>query len=74
MAMTTLLAKAFKTASALPNTLHDELAREVLREIEWERKWEASLKAPSHKLGLLAERARAEYRAGKTSEAGFGDL
>lgn len=42
--MTTLLSKAFKKASTLPENLQDELAQEVIEEIEWEKKRDSTLK------------------------------
>jgi hypothetical protein len=63
--MTTLLSKAFKTASGLPDSLQDELARELLEELEWEQKWGSSLKNSSDNIDMLAEQAFCEYRTGK---------
>jgi hypothetical protein len=72
--MTTLLSKAFKKASGLPESLQDELARKLLEELEWERKWETSIKNSSDKIDRLAEQALHEYKAGKTSEIGIDEL
>ena len=72
--MTALLSKAFEKASDLPEKLQDELAREVMEEIEWEKKWNSSLAKTSDKIDELAQKALDEYRAGKTTEAGFDEL
>jgi hypothetical protein len=52
--MTTLLSRAFKKASGLPENLQNELAQELLEELEWERKWESSLKNSPEKIDKLA--------------------
>ena len=72
--MTTLLSKAFKKASGLPDSLQDQLARQLLEELEWERKWEPSIKNSSDKIDKLAEQALHEYKAGETSEIGIDEL
>jgi hypothetical protein len=72
--MTTLLSKAFKKASGLPDSLQDQLARELLEDLDWEGKWETSLKNSSDKIDKLAEQALHEYKTGKTSESGIDEL
>ncbi len=72
--MTTLLSKAFKKASGLPDSLQDQLARQLLEELAWEQKWETSLKSSSDKIDKLAEQALHEYKAGDTSENGIDEL
>jgi hypothetical protein len=60
--MTSLLEQAFKQAA------------QQLTDMESERQWgEAFNKAPD-KLELLAEQALEEYKAGKTTVAGFDEL
>jgi hypothetical protein len=72
--MTTLLSKAFKKASVLPDSLQDELARELLVEMEWEKKWVASLKNSSEKIDSLARQALQEFKSGKTTAVGIDEL
>jgi hypothetical protein len=72
--MTALLEQAIKRAATLPDDLQDALAREFLQEIEWESQWDATLENSQDALDKLTEKAMAEFRAGKTIEAGFDEL
>ena len=72
--MTKLLAEAFEKASALPETLQDELARQLLEELAWEGKWDRTLAESADAIDTMAAEALKEYRAGRTREMGFDRL
>lgn len=72
--MTTLLARAFEKANALPEELQDEIARELTEEIEWELRWDKTLADTQEQLDHLAEKALREHREGRTQEIGFDEL
>jgi hypothetical protein len=72
--VTKLLAEAFEEASRLPDDLQDQLARDLLDELAGEGRWDRALAESGDKLDALAERAVAEYEAGRTKEAGFDEL
>lgn len=70
--MTKLLTEVFEKASRLPESVQDQLARDLLDELAWESRWERTLAGSRSKLDQLAEKAVAEYEAGRTKEAGPG--
>lgn len=72
--MTKLLAEAFEKVSRLPETLQDQLARELLDELAWESRWDEALAESHSRADQLAEKAVAEFKAGRTKEAGFDEL
>ncbi len=72
--MTKLLTEVFEKASRLPESLQDQLARELLDELASESRWERTLAESQDKVDRLAEKAVAEYKAGRTKEAGFDEL
>ena len=72
--MTKLLAEVFEEASRLPEKLQDQLARELLDGLAWEGRWETTLAESRSKVDRLAEKAIAEFKAGRTKEAGFDEL
>ncbi len=72
--MTKLLTEVFERASRLPESLQDQLARELLDELASESRWERTLAESQDKVDRLAEKAVAEYKAGRTKEAGFDEL
>ena len=72
--MTKLLAKAFQTASKLPENLQDELAQQLIDELASEARWEQTLAESTSKLDAMAEKALGEHRAGRTKEMGFDEL
>lgn len=67
--MTELLARAFDTASQLPELDQDELARQLLAELADEARWDATLQRTQDQLERLADRALEQFRAGRTSPA-----
>ena len=72
--MTKLLAEVFEEASRLPEGLQDQLARELLDGLAWESRWDKALAGSHGKVDQLAEKAIAEYEAGRTKKAGFDEL
>lgn len=71
--MTKLLAEVFEKVSRLPESLQDQLARDLLDELAWESRWEGALAESRSKVDQLAEKAVAEYKAGRTKESGFDE-
>jgi hypothetical protein len=69
--VTKLLKKAFERASRLPETDQDALAVILLEEMEDEKRWQEAFRRGEAKLAELAEEARAEYRAGRTTPLDF---
>ena len=64
--MTTLLEKAFKEASTLPELEQNALARWLIDEIIAEKKWERVFAESEDVLDILADEALKEYSDGKT--------
>jgi len=72
--MTTLLTKAFERASQLPEQVQDEIASVLIEEIDSELRWEQQFAKSSGMLSTMGAKALADYKAGKTREAGFDEL
>ena len=73
--MTTLLAKAFESASTLPPSLQDELARELLEEVNFEKMWQKEFASgKTSVIDEMAKQALEEFNAGKTIEAHWDQL
>ena len=72
--MTRLLAKALEEASRLPETLQDEIAERLLDDIHGEEQWDETLARSADALEKLADRALADFRAGRTRKMGFDEL
>ena len=66
--MTTLLEKAIKKISDLPETEQDAIAGLILKEIEDEVNWYNKFKKSRNELSILADEARKEYKDGKTKQ------
>jgi hypothetical protein len=66
--MTRLMEKAVEALRALPEEQQDAVAGFVLSEIETDRKWAATSLQHGDKLRKLADEARADFQAGRTSE------
>ena len=64
--MTTLLEKAVKKISNLPEPEQDEIAKIILDEIEDEEVWSNKFKNTQSNLSVLADEARKEFQTGKT--------
>jgi len=72
--MTELPAKAFQEASKLSHQMQDELAQRLLDDLVGESQWDATLARSQDQLGRLADKALAEFRAGKTVKMGIDEL
>lgn len=66
IAMTALLEKAFKQASALPKAKQEAIGALILEEIASESRWDAQFAGSQDALARLAEEAVSEFNAGKT--------
>lgn len=66
--MTQLLEKAVKRLSSLPESEQDALASQILSELDSEKRWDALFASSQDMLAEMAAEARAEDRAGKTTE------
>ena len=64
--ITTLLEKAFKDASKLPEIEQNSLARWLIDEIIAEKQWEKTFAESEDMLEKLANEAISEHEAGKT--------
>lgn len=72
--MTRLLAQAIEEASRLPETLQDEIAERLLDDIHGEEQWDQTLARSADALETLADRALADFKAGRTKQMGFDEL
>ncbi len=72
--MTELLVKAFQEASKLSHEMQDELAQRLLDDLLGESKWDSTLARSQDQLDKLADKALAEFRAGRTVEMGIDEL
>jgi hypothetical protein len=72
--MTELLNKAFEEAQKLPEKSQDELAQQVLKDIGGESKWDETLGKSQDLLAALADKAREDFKAGRTKKIGFDEL
>jgi hypothetical protein len=72
--MTTLLEKAFKKASILPNDIQDEIAEQLLEDIESEEKWQTAFINSQDKLEKLADKALEDFKSGKGKHMGIDEL
>lgn len=72
--MAKLLAKAFQETSKLSHEMQDELAQRLLDDLVGKTQWDTTLERSQDQLGRLADKALAEFRAGKTVEMGIDEL
>lgn len=72
--MTTRLAKAFEEASRLPDEVQDEIAERLLEEIAGEELWDETFAKTPDLLEKLADKALADFKAGRTRKMGFDEL
>jgi len=75
--MTALLQKAFEQAAQLPDALQDDVATqllEALEDIQGEMRWNDAFRRSEDLLEKLADRALAQFEAGKTQRKGFDEL
>lgn len=66
--MTRLMEKTVEALRSLPEEQQDAVAGFVLSEIESNRQWAATSSQYAEKLRKLADEAREDFRAGRTSE------
>jgi hypothetical protein len=66
--MTRLMEKAVEALRSLPEEQQDAVAGFVLSEIEADHRWAATSLQHADKLRKLADEAREDFRAGRTSE------
>lgn len=72
--MTQLMEKAVEALRSLPEEQQDAVAGFVLSEIEADQRWAATSVRHADKLRKLADEARADFDAGRTSELDPGKL
>jgi hypothetical protein len=75
--MTALLQKAFEQAARLPDDLQDDVATkllEALEDIQGEMQWDEAFRGSEDMLERLADRALAQFEAGRTHRKGFDEL
>ncbi len=63
-----LLTSAFEEVQKLPEESRDTLAEQLIKDIETEIRWDETLAKSPDVLAALAEKAREEYRAGRTEQ------
>ena len=63
---TPLLERAIALATDLPDEEQDEIARIMLDQLDGDARWDALFEATADKLEILANRAAADYHAGRT--------
>ena len=72
--MTALLEQALVEVHKLPPDQQDAIASLILEELDDEEKWSRAFAQSQDALARLADKVRAEKRAGKVKPIGFGEL
>lgn len=72
--MTALLEQALAEVHKLPPDQQDVIASLILEELDDEEKWSRAFAQSQDALARLADKVRAEKRAGKVKPMGFGEL
>lgn len=72
--MTQLLEEVLTKVRQLPASEQDAIAQLILDELEDEQQWDAAFARSQDVLSRLAEKARADIRAGKTKSIGMDEL
>ena len=72
--MTQLLEKAIEHLRSQPATQQDAIAAIILEELADETRWDESFQRSQDKLKRLAERTRAEIKAGRARDVGIDEL
>ena len=72
--MTTLLEQAIAEVHRLPPEQQDAIATLILEELADEERWNHAFAQSPDALARLAQKARAEKRAGRVKAMGFDDL
>ena len=72
--MTQLLQRAIKEIQDLPETEQDAIASIILDELADEKLWDETFARSQDKLSRMAEKVRADIRAGKVKDISVEDL
>jgi hypothetical protein len=72
--MTQLLERAIKKIQGLPETEQDAIASLILDELADEKLWDETFARSQDKLSRMAEKVRADIRAGKVKDISVEDL
>jgi hypothetical protein len=72
--MTQLLERAIKEIQGLPETEQDAIASLILDELADEKLWDETFARSQDKLSRMAEKVRADIRAGKVKDISVEDL
>ena len=72
--MTQLLQQAMEEAQKFPSSEQDAIAALILEEIADERRWDEAFARSQPQLAQLAEKARADIRAGRVRKMGTDEL
>lgn len=72
--MTQLLEKAITEVSKLPEEEQDAIATLILDEIIDEQQWDQQFARSQDCLSQMADKVRADIRAGRVRKMGFDDL
>ncbi len=72
--MTQLLEQAWSEIQKLPPSDQDAVAAIILEEIADERRWDESFARSTEQLSRLAEKVRADIRAGRVHNLGMDEL
>jgi hypothetical protein len=72
--MTKLLEAALDKLHKLPEAEQDAMAAMILDELEDEQKWDAAFARSQGKLKKLAQKVRADIKAGRVKQMGFDEL
>jgi len=72
--MTHLLEQAIAELSRLSDEKQDAIASLILAELEDEKQWEAAFQESEEQLKRVADKVRADIRAGRTRKMDLNDL
>ncbi|RKU33825.1 hypothetical protein C6496_21255 [Candidatus Poribacteria bacterium] len=72
--MTQLLEKVLTAVYKLPPEKQDAIAAVILEELEDEQQWAETFAASQDKLAQLAQKVRADIKAGHVKKMGFDEL
>ena len=72
--MTRLLEQAIEALRILPSSEQDAIAAIILEEIADERRWDEAFARSQPQLARLAEKVRADIRAGRVKDVGMDEL
>jgi len=72
--MTKLLAVALDKLHKLPEAEQDAMAAMILDELQDEQKWDVVFARSQDKLKKLAQKVRADIKAGRVKKMGFDEL